>query len=90
MPRPQKEPLRALTLVEPAQLARVSRSPSAPAAAVAHAKALLAVAAGQRFTAAARAAGRRSGEAVAQLVGRFKRAGLAALQPGHGGGPAQG
>jgi transposase len=45
------------------------------------------VAAGQRFTAAARAAGRRSGDAVARLVARFNTEGLAALAPRHGGGP---
>jgi transposase len=86
MPRRQKEPLRPLTPFEQAHLERVSRAQSEPAAPVARAKALLAVAAGQRFTAAARAAGRRSGDAVAQVVARFNRLGLAALQPGHGGG----
>jgi transposase len=86
MPRLQKAPLRPLTPLELAHLARVSRSQSEPAAHVAHAKALLAVAEGRRFTAAARAAGRRSGDAVAQLVARFNRRGLAALTPGHGGG----
>jgi hypothetical protein len=40
------------------------------------------------FAAAARAAGRRSGVAVAQLVRRFNGEGLGALTPGHGGGPA--
>jgi transposase len=88
MPRQQKEPLRPLTAVEHARLARLSRSLSEPAAQVAHAKALLAVAEGRCFTHAARAAGRRSGDAVAQLVARFNREGLAALRPGHGGGPA--
>jgi transposase len=86
MPRPQKAPLRALTPAERAQLEQVSRSQTQPAARVARAKALLAVAAGQRFTAAAQAAGRRSGDAVAQLVARFNRQGLAALDAGHGGG----
>jgi len=88
MSHPQKEPLRPLTSVEYTRLTHVSRAQSEPAARVAHAKALLAVAAGQRFTDAARAAGRRSGDAVAQLVVRFNRGGLAALQSGHGGGPA--
>jgi transposase len=55
---------------------------------VAWAKALLAVAEGQSFTAAAKAAGRRSGDAVAQLIARFNEEGLAALEPRHGGGPA--
>jgi transposase len=88
MSHPQKEPLRPLTPGEYAQLRHVSRAQSEAAAKVAHAKALLAVAAGQPYTAAARAAGRRSGDAVAQLVARFNQTGLAALQPGHGGGPA--
>ncbi len=86
MSRRQKDPLRPLTADERAQLARISRSHSEPAAQVAHAKAVLAVADGQSFTAAARAAGRRSGDAVAQLVARFNRDGLAALGAEHGGG----
>jgi transposase len=90
MPRRQKEPLRPLTSAEHVQLEHISRSQSAPAAEVAHAKALLAVAKGHRFTDAARAAGRRSGDAVAQLVVRFNRVGLTALEPRHGGGPAIG
>jgi transposase len=88
MSRRQKEPWRPLTPVEYTQLEHFSRAQSEPAATVAHALALLAVAAGQHFTDAAHAAGRRSGDAVAQLVARFNRTGLAALQPGHGGGPA--
>jgi transposase len=86
MPRLQKDPLRLLTPDEHARLERLSRSHTEPAAQVARAKALLAVAAGQRYTEAARAAGRRSGDAVAQLVARFNRDGLAAVKPGHGGG----
>jgi transposase len=88
MARPQKEPLRPLTEEERAVLEQVARAPSARADGVARATALLAVAAGARFTAAARAAGRRSGDAVAQLVARFNREGVAALLPRHGGGPA--
>jgi len=86
MPRPQKDPLRPLTTEEQSALTRVSRAHAEPAASVARAKALLAVAAGQPYTDAARAAGRKSGDAVAHLVTRFNRAGLAALIPGHGGG----
>lgn len=86
MPRPQKEPLRPLTDEEHAALERLSRARAEPAAHVARAKALLAVAAGERFTAAARAAGRKSGDAVAHLVARFNRVGLVALTPDHGGG----
>jgi transposase len=48
---------------------------------------LLSVAEGKSYTAAAKAAGRRSGDAVSKLVSsRFNREGLAALEPGHGGG----
>jgi transposase len=86
MPRHQKDPLRLLTADERAHLEHLSRSPTEPAAYVARAKALLAVADGRRFTEAARVAGRRSGDAVAHLVARFNRDGLAALEPGHGGG----
>ena len=53
---------------------------------VARAKALLAVADGASYSAAARLAGRRAGDAVGQLVARCNREGLAALAPGHGGG----
>jgi transposase len=88
MSRRQKDPLRPLTRGEYAQLAHLTRAQSEPAATVAPAKALLAVAAGQDYSAAARAAGRRSGAAVAQLVARFNQTGLAALQPRHGGGCA--
>lgn len=86
MPRPQKDPLRPLIADEHAALERLSRAHAEPAARVARAKALLAVAVGQSFTDAARAAGRKSGDAVADLVIRFNRDGLAALTPGHGGG----
>jgi transposase len=86
MPRPQNDPLRALAPEEQAWLERLSRSQTAPAAQVARAQVLLAVAAGHRFTEAARLAGRKSGDAVAHLVARFNREGLAALEPGHGGG----
>ena len=87
MSRRQKEPLRPLTPEEYSQLAHLARTQSAPAAQVAHAKALLAVAAGQPYQDAARAAGRRSGDAVSQVVARFNHSGLAAVQPRHGGGP---
>jgi hypothetical protein len=87
MTRRQKDPLRALTAEEQTALERLSRSHSEPASHVARAKALLAVAAGHTYTAAAYAAGRRSNDAVAQLVARFNQLGLAAIEPGHGGGP---
>jgi transposase len=86
MPHRPKDPLRPLSADERLRLERIARSHTEPAAQVARATALLAVAAGRRFTEAARAAGRRSGDAVAHLVARFNREGLAAIQPGHGGG----
>ena len=87
MTRRKKDPLRALTDDEREMLEQLSRAQSEPASHVARAKALLAVADGQSYTAAARAAGRRSGDAVSQLVSRFNREGLAAIEPRHGGGP---
>lgn len=86
MTRRQKDPLRPLTQEERKLLVRISRSHAEPAAHVARAKALLTVAEGKCYTEAAKAAGRRSGDAVSQLVWRFNREGLGALEPGHGGG----
>jgi len=86
MSRRQINPLRPLTAAERTHLERVGRAHAVPAAVVAHAKALLAVAAGQTFTAAARTVGRRSGDSVAQLVARFNQIGLVAIEPAHGGG----
>jgi transposase len=86
MTRRQTDPLRPLTPDEQHWLDRISRSQSDPASHVARAKMLLAVAAGATYTAAARAAGRRSNDAVAALVARFNREGLQAVVPRHGGG----
>lgn len=86
MPAHQKEPLRPLTSDERHHLEQVSRSRTAPAAHVARAKEVLAVADGVSFEAAARAAGRTSGDAVAHLVARFNRGGTDALIERHGGG----
>jgi len=86
MTRRQKDPLRELTEEERKLLVRISRSHAEPASHVARAKALLAVADGQSYTEAARAAGRRSGDAVSRLVSRFNQEGLAAIEPRHGGG----
>ncbi len=72
MSRLQKDPLRPLTPDEQVHLEHLSRSQTEPAAHVARAKALLAVAAGQHFTDAARAAGRRSGDAVAASPGGIR------------------
>jgi transposase len=87
MSRRRKDPLRALTEDERGKLDQVGRASSAPAAVVARARALLAVAEGCSYTEAARRVGRRSGDAVGELVARFNREGLAAVEPRHGGGP---
>src|SRR5688572_7193344 len=88
MARPRKDPLRPLTDDERSWLERISHARTEPAAHVARAKALLAVADGQTYQAAAHAAGRCSNDAVAHLVARFNQLGLDALTPGHGGGAA--
>lgn len=86
MSRRQEAPLRALTAAERAGPEQLSRGRGQPAAHVARAGALLAVAGGRSYTDAARRVGRRSGGAVAHLVARLNRDGLAAVAPGHGGG----
>jgi transposase len=87
MSRLQKDPLRALTDGERLALSRLSRSSCAPAAQVARATALLAIADGQTYTTAAQRVGRRHGDTVAAWAARFNRDGLAAVVPRHGGGP---
>jgi transposase len=89
MTRRRKDPLRPLTEDERRELARLARSATAPAAQAARASALLAVAEGSDYQRAARAAGRRSGDAVSRLVARFNHEGLGALEPRHGGGRQQ-
>jgi transposase len=86
MSRRQKDPLRPLLEAERASLLRLSRSGAAPAAQVARARALLAVAEGQGYTAAAHLVGRRTGDTVARWVAGFNSAGLAGVVPRHGGG----
>ena len=86
MSRSKKDPLRPLTDAERQALTQLSRSQAAPAVQVARAIILLAVARGDDYQQAARAAGRRSGDAVAHLVARFNAEGTDALTPRHGGG----
>ena len=83
---PQKiNPLRELSEEEKHWLERISRSYSEPAAHVTRAKEILAVAGGSTYQEAAEKAGRKSGDAVSQLVGRFNKEGMQAIQ-GHPGG----
>src|SRR6478609_7637896 len=86
MSRQPRDPLRPLQDTEWVSLVRLSRSASAPAAQVARARALLAVAEGQSYTAAAYLAGRRTGDTVARWIAGFNHVGLAAVVPRHGGG----
>ena len=86
MSRKKKDPLREPTGPERRGLELISRSQSAPAAEVTRARLLLAVARGDDYQDAARAVGRRSGDAVSHLVARFNAEGTAALTPRHGGG----
>src|SRR4051812_27946820 len=87
MSRHRKDPLRPLTADERIALTRLSRSPSAPAAQVERARALLAIADGASDTAAAHQVGRRHTETISAWVSRFNREGLAAVRPHPGGGP---
>src|SRR3954452_2720112 len=86
MSRHRKDPLRPLTADERQELIRGSRALSAPAAQAERARALLAIADGASYTAAAHQVGRRHTETISAWVSRFNRDGLAAVQPGHGGG----
>ena len=64
MSRRWKDPLRPLTADERIALTHLSRSPSAPAAQVERARALLAIADGASSTAAAHQVGRRHTETI--------------------------
>jgi transposase len=86
MTRRKKGPLRPLTKREQRLLTQLSRSRTAPAAEVTRATILLAVAGGAGYQAAARAAARRSGDAVARLIARFNAEGFDAVRPRHAGG----
>jgi transposase len=79
MATPQQAPLRPLTGAEQAALERLAAASSERVDRVRRATALLGVARGRPFAQAARQAGFRSGTAVANLVGRFNRHGLGAL-----------
>ena len=80
----QKERLRPLTVAEQRALQAITKASSERVDRVQRATALLAVAEGETFSAAARAAGYRSPGTVTYLVRRFNQVGLAALQIGAG------
>src|SRR5215207_7943840 len=75
----QKECVRPLTIAEQRELKAIVKASSERVDRVTRATALVAVAGGQSFSAAARAAGYRSPQAVTYLVRRFNQVGLAAL-----------
>ncbi len=76
----QKEHLRALAPAEQAALEQLIKRTSERVDQVRRARALLAVARGESFATAARAAGLRSATTVANLVRRFNGHGLTALR----------
>jgi transposase len=76
----QKERLRPLTIGEQRELRQITKASSERVDRVQRATALLAVAGGESFSAAARLAGYRSPGAVTYLVRRFNRTGLGALR----------
>src|ERR671910_1547465 len=87
MSRHRKDPLRPLTPDEHKELTRLSRSQTAPVAQVDRARALLRIADGASYTAAAHRVGRGHNETISAWVSRFNREGLSAVRPHHGGGP---
>src|SRR3954465_11653336 len=86
MSRRKKDPPRPLPDAERQAPTQPRRPQAPPAAQVTRAIMLLAVAAGDDYQQAARAAGRRSGDAVSHLVARFNAEGLEATPPRHAGG----
>src|SRR6266496_5434648 len=76
----QKERLWPLTIAEQRELKRITQASSERVDRAKRATALLAVAGGESFSAAARAAGFRSPGAVTYLVRRFNQVGLGALK----------
>jgi transposase len=76
----QKERLRLLTIAERCELETIVKASSERVDRMKRATALLAVAGGQSFSAAAQTGGYGSPQAVTYLVRRFNRVGLAALE----------
>ena len=87
MSKRKKDPLRELSEAERKWLERISRSQAEPASHVARAKQILAVVDGYNYSEAAQKSGRKSGDAVSQLVSRFNQEGMNAIMLRHGGEP---
>ena len=79
MATPQKKGLRPVTAEEWAALERITKASSERLDRVRRARAVLAVAQGAPFAAAAQQAGLQSGTTMAELVRRFNQHGLGAL-----------
>ena len=86
MSRKKKDPLRNLTENEKKYLEKISRSMTEKAILVSRAKSILTVAGGKSYQEAAIISGRKSGRSVSELVSRFNKEGIHALEPAHGGG----
>jgi len=86
MRRNRPHVLRKLSRDEQAEMERLSRSGSAPAAWVERAKALEWVRGGVSYAEAGRRIGRTNGDGSSALVKRFNEEGLSAVCPRHGGG----
>ena len=84
MARPQKEPLRPLSAAEAAQLQRSARASSERHDRRQRAQALVAVASGASFQAAAQQVGYRRSGTVSAVVARCNQQGLAALDIARG------
>src|SRR3954447_5363058 len=82
-PEPLAQRPRRARRARPSAPERSRALPSAPE----RSRALLAIADGASYTAAAHQVGRRHNETISVWVSRFNRDGLAAVRPGHGGGP---
>ena len=80
MARPPNHPLRPLSEFERTSLETISRSHTEPSAHVVRAKILLAVSKGATFIDAARSVGRKHTKAVTELVKRFNKTSLAAVE----------
>lgn len=87
MPARHKAPLRLLSADERQELQRIVKASSERLDRVRRAEAVLAVATGRPYTEAARQAGFKSGDSIAQLVERFNQRGLSALDIAPGRGP---
>lgn len=86
MARIRKNPLRELLEDEKIDIEKLCRSRTLMSSVVARAKIIKAIHEGHTYQEAAHLAGRRSYQAVSQLVAKFNQKGVKSLYPEHGGG----